>query len=408
MTEQERYEKNKASVISMVKFILMVLIICAGCYFATKIIAILVPFLIGFLLAKTSYAIAGVFVKDDKPGKLPIKTRKRRVALVVYVILLIIITILIIWGISAFIAQCSRLINMISDAASKFDINTFGDDLAKRFSKDGGGFLSDSMIETIKTNLASIFANLADQAPAIISAIFASIWRIIGNIPYGIFVVICVILSGYYFINDAHRVMKFYMKNVPNKSFRHKSLKLLNDLSVTLFRVLGGYLLLLIITFVEALIAFKLAGVDFAVVLAFVTGVIDFLPVLGISATMIPVMIWCAIKGKYTAIIILIVAMAIMTVVRRIIEPPILGKSMKIHPLLMLFGMALGVFIWGAAGFLLGPTVLIIILETLKVFEIDKKFMSFLSRVLANFMKKPEAITEHEGAGSGSADVEKD
>ena len=212
----------------------------------------------------------------------------------------------------------------------------------------------------------------------------------VSSIPYWVFVVICVILSGYYFINDGYHVLRFYMKNVPNRSFKIKSLSLINTLSVTLFRALGGYILLLAMTTVEAWFAFRLAGVDYAVILALVTGIIDFMPVLGISATMIPVMIFCALHGNYKSVLILIIAMAIMTVVRRLAEPPILGKSLHLHPLLMLLGMALGVYVWGAIGFLLGPTVMIIVIDVVKVFGVDKKFMSFMSRVLGDFMKPSE------------------
>ncbi len=167
-------------------------------------------------------------------------------------------------------------------------------------------------------------------------------------------------------------------------------MSLLNNLSVTLFRVLGGYLSLLIITAFEAWLIFTIAGVNYAVILSLLTGVIDFLPVLGISATMIPVMVYCGLNGNYTSIIILVVGMALMTIIRRLIEPAILGKSMHLHPLIMLLGMITGVYLWGVIGFLLGPTVLIIILQIIKVFEIDKKIISFMSRVLARFMMAPE------------------
>ena len=85
--------------------------------------------------------------------------------------------------------------------------------------------------------------------------------------------------------------------------------------------------------------------------------------------------------------------MTVITVVRRIIEPPILGKSLHLHPLMMLIAMAAGVYIWGAIGFLLGPTVFIIVYDIIKVFAIDKKIIAFLSRVLGNFMKPADTAT---------------
>ncbi len=64
------------------------------------------------------------------------------------------------------------------------------------------------------------------------------------------------------------------------------------------------------------------------------------------------------------------------------------------HPLLMLISMALGVYIWGAIGFLMGPVVFIIVLDIVKVFGINKKFSVFLSRILEKFMKPADEENE--------------
>lgn len=389
MTDKERYIRDKASVMAMVKFILMVAIATAICLLATKIVVVLVPFLIGFLLSKTAYAFSRGTCKLVK--KEHDKRLRKRLSIIYYVFLLIVITIAIVWCCVSLFAQASRALDAISNLASQnIDITTIGSDIIAKYSVENGGFLTPTMRENLETNMISLWNDFVDQAPSLISGFIASAWKMIGNIPYGIFVVICVILSGYYFINDGPNVLKFYTRNVPNKTFRVKSISLINDLSVTLFRAIGGYLLLLIITTVEAWCVFKLAGVDYAVLLALITGIIDFMPVLGVSATMIPVMIYCAIHGNYTGIVILIIGMAVMTVIRRFIEPPILGKTLHLHPLLMLLAMALGVYIWGAIGFLLGPVVTIIIIDILQVFDLDKKFMDFMGRVLGNLVKKPE------------------
>lgn len=384
--DNERYAKDKAAVIAMIKYILMAAIAIVLLMFSAKLVSVLVPFLIGFLLSKTSIALAEPVAKAYKGNK-PRSLIKKRTALVVYVILLVFIAIFCVWGIITLLSQMSRALNTLSHLADTIDPSELGSDIMARFSAENGGFLTPDMIITIKANIASVWSDSMSALPALISSFLSSVLSMVSSIPYWVFVVICVILSGYYFINDGYHVLRFYMKNVPNRAFKLKSLSLINTLSVTLFRALGGYLLLLIMTTVEAWFAFHLAGIDYAVILALITGIIDFMPVLGISATMIPVMIYCALHGNYRSVVILLIAMAVMTVIRRLAEPPILGKSLHLHPLLMLVGMALGVYVWGAIGFLLGPTVMIIIIDIAKVFAIDKKIMHFLSRVLGDFMK---------------------
>lgn len=422
MDSKERYERDKASVISMIKYILIIAIGCVVIYFFAKLAIVLVPFLIGFILAKTSYAIAKpltkLFTKSKKTIKKPKKVDSKKkqtfsyklfhpngekkskslqtkISIVVYIILLVLVFLLCAFCILGLLSQATNAVMSLSKLSEGLDFDSLRRAAnLNKLSTEHGGFLSQDIVDLIKDNLDTWANNLIKAIPSILSKLVASLWNFIGSLPAVLFSVICVILSGYYFISDGPEVTKFYLANVPHRSFRKKSFSLINDLSVTLFRVLGGYISLLIITTVEAYLIFVIADVKYALIIALVTGVIDFLPVLGIAVTMWPVIIYLALQGNFTGAIIVLVGMVIMTIIRRIIEPLILGKSMKLHPLLMLIAMVIGVYVWGAIGFLLGPTVMIIVIQIMKVFELDKKVLAFMSRVLNKFMKKPEAVTD--------------
>ena len=319
-------------------------------------------------------------------------------------ILLIIIVLAAAYGIFSLIGQMMRAFASLQNYAADFSDTGKLWDALQKVSESNGGIIKDSFIETIMANINQIQVSIMEQIPDVLSKTVTSLWSIIGNIPYGIFVVISVFMSGYYFISDGPTVLKGYMKTVPNHTFRRTSIELINNLSVTLFRALGGYLLLLLITMLESWIAFRLANVEYALVLALVTAILDFLPVLGISATMWPVIIYCALHDNIQGAIIIIIAMAIMTVIRRFIEPAILGKSLHLHPLMMLISMALGVYVWGAIGFLLGPVVFIILLDVFKVFGLDKKLRNFLSRVLEKIISNEPENTVSETTADSDLD----
>ena len=261
-----------------------------------------------------------------------------------------------------------------------------------RFSSDNGGFLTPDMIESLKESVTNMGQTIANKAPTFINDAFSAVGRLVGNLPYAVFFVISIVLSGFYFINDGPAVMKFFVKNTPNKKFRNRVFTLLNELSVTVFRVLGGYLVLFIITAIESLIVFWCAGLhEYAIVLSLITALIDFLPVLGVSATMVPMMIYQVANGQYISAAILLAGLILMSIIRRFLEPAVLGKSLKMHPLITLIAMAAGVYIWGAAGFLIGPVLAIIIIQVIKVFEIDKAAGKYFSGILDRFMKDKDA-----------------
>lgn len=389
LTDLERYQRDRTSVMAMLKFILTVVIVIAFCYAGKIVAVILVPFLIGFLLSKTSMLIAKplskLFDKDAskiKPGRK--KSTHTKVALVVYVILNIFVVFFIILICIGLVYQANNMLVAIADAAKTFKpAELINVQLLERYSVENGGFLTTDMIDSLKENVANMGQTVVKSIPQVVSSALSSVWKMVGNLPYAVFFVISIILSGFYFINDGPAVMKFFVKNTPSRKFRNRVMTLLNELALLVFRVLGGYFALFIITAAESFIVFFAAGLrEYAIVLAIVTALIDFLPVLGISVTMLPMFIYLIAQDDYVAAAIIAIGYIIMTIIRRFIEPPILGKSMHLHPLITLFSMAAGVYIWGAPGFLLGPVLAIIIIQVLKVFEIDQKAGTYFSGVL--------------------------
>ena len=399
MNDIERYQRDRASVMSMLKFILMVVIIAAGCYVGKIIAVILIPFLIGFVLAKTSDMMARPIAKHlDKDAKRIKNGHKKSThtltAIVMYVILNILLCIIIVITCVGLVYQANNLLVTLAEATTTFKPGEMLDSqFLARFTVENGGFLTPDMVESLRENVANMGQTIMKSVPQIVSSSLSSVWELVGNLPYGVFFVISIILSGFYFINDGPTVLKAFVKNTPNRKFRNRIFTLLNNLTVTVFRVLGGYLVLFILTAFESFLVFWFAGLhEYAILLSIITALIDFPPVLGVSATMVPMMIYQVVHGEYMSAVIMVIGLIIMTIIRRFVEPAVLGKSLKMHPLITLLAMAAGVYIWGAGGFLLGPVLAIIIIQAIKTFEIDKMAGKYFSGILDRFMKDSKKV----------------
>src|SRR5699024_9383370 len=102
--------------------------------------------------------------------------------------------------------------------------------------------------------------------------------------------------------------------------------------------------------FVELAIGLSIIGVDRAVLIALGIAVFDILPVLGTGGIMLP---WAAIRalaGDYRMAISLFVVYLIITVIRNIIEPKIVGQQIGLHPVVTLISMFVGLQLFGAVG----------------------------------------------------------
>ena len=130
----------------------------------------------------------------------------------------------------------------------------------------------------------------------------------------------------------------------------------LRDGSISAFsRYIRSYLILLLITFLEMMLGLFIVGAPYPLLMAGVIALLDLLPVVGVGVVLIPWGVWCFI-GKNTALGIgLILLFVVHTVLRQMIEPRIVGKSLGVHPILTLVFIYTGYTLFGFVGILLVP-----------------------------------------------------
>ncbi len=418
----DRYGQDKAIVMSIVKYVLIAALLAAAGFVSLKLFWMLIPFIIGFVLAKTSSSLSGSIllmfrrlrhgresasglaepaadagIPDDsrkpageKPAELQTdaaeQPKEKKSALTVLSIIVFALLLLVLIGLIILIAvigaaQIRALVDKLPKFFSAENINSLLDSF-KNLSARIGVILPASAIAAITEELYSLQQLVLKQFPSIASGLLNFILNMMSTLPVFFFLVVVVIVSGYYFLTDKRTVRKFLKRNVPSESFVMNIVQLINRLFTTLFRTIGGYFLLLIITFLLALAALLIIDMPYAVLFALAAAVLDFMPVLGLSATFLPVAVYMAVTGNVFGAVGAVVALATMTIIRRFIEPPILGSALRMHPMATLFSMVLGFGLFGLTGFLLGPVLMVIVSETLTQFHFDRKLRSWFGKLL--------------------------
>lgn len=169
----------------------------------------------------------------------------------------------------------------------------------------------------------------------------------------------------------------------------------------TLFVCIRSYALIMSITFCELAVGLAIIGIENSVLISLGIAIFDILPVLGTGGVMIPWAIISAVLGDIPMALKLLALYLVITVVRNIIEPKIVGKQIGLHPVITLVSMFAGVQLFGVAG-LFG-------------FPIGLSLILYLNRtgVIHIFKTKEEAGEEYPEAGEDTeaendAEAEKD
>ena len=320
-------------------------------YLGFKLAIFYLPFFIAFLISVLLEPIIRFLMKKFK------LKRKYSSIIVIISIMGILIGILLL-GIFTLINESSNLLSNINEymeiASNKIQqiISTIN---LQRFD------IPEAVLSAIENSSKDVLNTISVW----IQQILRNLINFITSMPtIGVYVVIT-FLSLYFICSD-----KIYMLDQLEHHLPEIWVKKIYKHIRKLIKVLGKYLksqtILILISFVISLIGFyifRIIGLNIKYPFLYAVGIafIDALPIFGSGTVMLP---WAIISATYGDIklgIYILSLWGVMSIVRQIIEPRIVGKSIGVHPIFTLIAMYTGFKITGLIGLFIGPIILIIL-----------------------------------------------
>ncbi|TCS80594.1 sporulation integral membrane protein YtvI [Tepidibacillus fermentans] len=205
------------------------------------------------------------------------------------------------------------------------------------------------------------FMKFVDQLANLnlLSTIWSGIYGITTAIPNLFFIVLIILISLYFFTLHLPGLKNQFYQYFKDSS-RQKVQVVLNDIRNATIGFLQGQLILSTITFLVSSIGLFILGVNYALIIAFFIVIVDVLPILGTGSVLVPWAIYALTQGNTYLAIGLIVLFLVMTIVRRIVEPKILGEQIGLSALSTLISIWVGFKVLGVLGVFLGPLIIIL------------------------------------------------
>lgn len=212
----------------------------------------------------------------------------------------------------------------------------------------------DRFLSALSAATASRAALLASQLPSIlVQGAFA-------------------LLASFFFMVDYPTITRKLLEYCP-KSIGEGLVRFKREGLNTLGRFCRAYALLLSITFAELSLGFWFLKFPHPFTLAFLIALVDILPVLGTGTVLVPWAVLELMERDFTTGIWLLVIYGVVTVVRNVLEPKIVGKEIGLHPILMLLSLYLGGRLFGVVGIFILPMLLAVAVRQLTAAEKSPK-----------------------------------
>lgn len=177
-----------------------------------------------------------------------------------------------------------------------------------------------------------------------------------------------VLFTTFFILKDGRSFRKQIIKIVPNKYFE-TALVLLNQINIQVGNYIRGQLIDCAIVAMLSIIGLTMIGLKYAIIIGLVSGITNIIPYLGPVMGMIPG-IFIALIDHHSAIMavwVVVVLMCVQLIDNTLVSPLAVGKSVNLHPLVVIISVTVGGALMGIWGMLLAVPIFCALKVTFEV-----------------------------------------
>lgn len=320
---------EKLRAIALYRRLFLLVVTIAGLYFLYRVRFILIPFLFAFLIA---YMVNPMVIAVERK-----RVKKIWAIVLVYLVVFGLAGLALVYGLPGIVDEFNSLSGTIPRLTD--EIRALLIQMENRTSTLPAG-----VREVIDERVRLGERFLLDSTKAATAAVIKMFYYLPGLVIAPVF--------AFYMLKDKERIKESFTLTIP-RNYRSDVLAIGRDLDEICRSFFRCQISLSLI--VGALTGFGMyiIGLDFAITLGLTAALTEFIPYLGPLLSAIPAVSLALLVSKKTALYAIIVIFIVQQLENAILSPRIMGKSMGLHPLVVIFVVMAGGELYGLFGVIL-------------------------------------------------------
>lgn len=214
-----------------------------------------------------------------------------------------------------------------------------------------------SLISNFYGQIQDQLDSLAKKLPSMVSDYFNGFGSKVKNFAEALVNVGVVIATTpfvlLFMLKDGHRFKEFSTNLMPPK-FRKDFHDLLDKMSLQVGSYIQGQIIVSFCIGILLFIGYSIIGLDYSLILASIAAVTSVVPYIGPTIAISPAIIIALITSPIMLLKLVVVWTAVQFIEGHFISPNIMGKTLKIHPLTIIFILLSAGNLLGVVGVILG------------------------------------------------------
>lgn len=290
--------------------------------------AVLMPFIIAMII---SY-ILNPIVNSLNDRKVP----RTLAVLLIYVIFIASLTVILMNVVPMFMKQLKELNEHLPEITSK--VRMFVDGVYEN--------------KGIPFGIREAFEKAMIQLENNLTAGITNFIQKIGTTLNVLFVALIVPFLAFYMMKDFKIIEKTVLALIPRKK-RKGSIRLLLDIDKALGSYVRGQFIVCVVIGLMAYIGYWLIDMPYPLLLASMVAIFNIVPYLGPFLGAAPAIIMASTVSIKMMLMAALVNLVIQLLESNVVSPQVVGKSLEMHPLVIIFALLVGGEIAGIAGLIL-------------------------------------------------------
>lgn len=218
--------------------------------------------------------------------------------------------------------------------------------------------------QTLRVRLTGLFSDGSTLTDKAIGYLLGLAGAILTHIPDSFLGIGTAVISGYMISAKLQKIRLWILRRLPREKLR-SILDGAKRIRGIIFGYLAAQIKLSSVTFCLLLPGFLILKLPYAPLWALGVCLVDAFPVLGTGTVLLPWAALAAAQGNTALALGLGGLYAVVCITRSVLEPKLLGKQLGLDPLVTLIAMYAGYRLFGLAGMILAPMVVVTLLQLL-------------------------------------------
>jgi predicted PurR-regulated permease PerM len=208
-------------------------------------------------------------------------------------------------------------------------------------------------------NLATIQSGLTDFIPTFLN----STANILMNLLVMVFVLFFILVSGKEMEKGIHSFLPLSEKSIDELGKETVHMVRANAIGIPLISIIQG---------ITAMIGYWIFGLKDWVMWGFLTGIFAFFPIVGTMLIWLPLVIYLYSQGlNWQATGLLIYSLIVTGNIDYLARITLMKKIGDVHPLVTIFGVIVGLKLFGFMGFIFGPLIFSYLIILVRIYSFE-------------------------------------